>query len=125
MFSDLPVAILAWVLASTSGLMRKETRATFPRAAATALGTSLGDAAVVVNAALVEARAALTPEQQAMLNTVVENVSARRDENRYANAERFLELRSDLDLTGAQKAAIAAALREVLRHLPMDIGSSL
>lgn len=95
------------------------------RDAAAALGIALGDAAVVVNAAVEDARALLSPAQQAMLNTVTDNVSARRDETRYAMADRFLELRSDLDLTGAQKAAIAKALREVLSQLPLDFGPEL
>ena len=92
------------------------------RAAAAALGESLGDAAVVVKAALDEARKVLTPEQQVLLKTVMGNVSEKRDENRYALADRFLALRGDLDLTSAQKAAIATAIREMLSQVPLDIG---
>jgi Spy/CpxP family protein refolding chaperone len=93
------------------------------RNAAASAGTAMGDAAVVLNAAIEAARAVLTPEQQAMLNTVVDNVTGKRDENRFAIAERMLELRSDLGLTGAQKAAIAEVIREALGRMPLDLGS--
>jgi len=90
------------------------------RNAATTVGNALADASVVFHAAVNDARAILTPDQQAMLQTVVGNVSDRRDENRYAIAERVLKLWDDLDLTGAQKEAIASVIRDALSQVPLD-----